>query len=76
MPPVGGGAGRPVTYQDDITLICDLSRVRRSRWSASGMGQAQRNNPPGSKSKRAGINEDTGVIVPVGDGQEVATIET
>jgi hypothetical protein len=40
------------------------------------MEQAQRNNPPGSRSKRAGINEDTGVIMPVGGGQEVATIET
>jgi hypothetical protein len=74
MPPVGCGVGRPAIYQNDITLIGDLSKVRRSRWSASGMEQAQRNNPPGSRSKRAGINEDTGVIVPVGGGQDQAAV--
>jgi hypothetical protein len=27
MPPVGCGAGRPITYQSDITLIAGLSMV-------------------------------------------------
>jgi hypothetical protein len=33
------------------------------------MEQAQRKNPPGSRSSRLKIKEDTSVIVPVGSGQ-------
>ena len=39
-----------------------------------GMEQAQRKNPPGSRSNRAGIKEGTSVIVPVGGGQGQAAV--
>jgi hypothetical protein len=36
------------------------------------IAQAERKNPSGSRSNRAGIKEDASVIVPVGGGQDQA----
>jgi hypothetical protein len=43
----------PVIYQSDITLLCHLSRARRSRWSASGDGAGSTQEPARLKIKPA-----------------------
>jgi hypothetical protein len=62
MSPVAFGVRpTPVTYQSDITLIGDLSRAA---------GRTGPQEPPARDQTQAGIKEDTGVIVPVGGGQD------
>src|ERR1043165_8192435 len=67
---VSCGLGRPaapVTYQNEFTLL--LRRVKGATVALvrlGGMEQAQCRNPPGSRSNRLKIKQDTGDIVPVG----------